>query len=392
MMIRRFCYSLPVLALIGITVATPVRAACELKLGAMGPLSGPAAQWGLAMTGAATLAAAEANKDGGLKVGGEVCHVTVVTYDSKYTAEGAAAGANQLISDGVKFIVGPVGSPEVTGIKPVAARNHVLVLADSYAKNAIGKQWPLVFHVGPGPSEWADPIVKAAKAKFNIHSVVVVAPNDQGGTDIASVDADVYKANGITASEEYYQRGTSNFEPIISRILSSKPDAVDTASSPPGDTGIIAKQLRQAGFQGPIGHLGGPGTAEIARVAGGLDVLKNFYWYETTPTEDPKVRAITSEYKELLGKDAPENTNMWLWVAAPRMLLQAIAKAGTTTDTKKVAEVLRNMPVKDPNLGEGRWTGEKFFGINQELSFPFGMGMIVDGKMQGVQRMEVAAQ
>jgi branched-chain amino acid transport system substrate-binding protein len=127
-------------------------------------------------------------------------------------------------------------------------------------------------------------------------------------------------------------------------------------------------------------------------VAGGFDVLKNFYWYEVVPTEDPKVRAISEAYKALVGKEAPENTNMWLWVAAPRMLLKAMAKAGTVTDTKKVAEALRTMPVKDPNLGEGKWTGETFFGINQELFFPFGIGMIADGKMLGVQRVEVAAK
>jgi branched-chain amino acid transport system substrate-binding protein len=383
---RRFLYSLIVLATAGF--AATAQAECEVKLGAMGPLSGPAAQWGLAMEGAAAFAAAEANRDGGVKVGNEKCKVTVVSYDTKYTAEGAAAGANQMISQGVKFIIGPVGSPEVTGGKPVAARSGVLVLANSYAKNAIGKQWPLVFHLGPGPSEWAEPIIKAAKAKFNIKSVVVVAPNDQGGTDIASVDADVYKANGIPATEEYYQRGTTNFAPIISRILAAKPDAVDTASSPPGDAGIIVKQLRQAGFDGPVGRLGGPGTDEIARVAGGMEVLKNFYWYEVVPTEDPKVRAVSDEYKKLLGKDAPENTNFSLWMAPPRMLLQAISKAGTT-DTTKVAEALRSLPVKDPNLGEGKWTGEKFFGINQEIFFPFGVGMIADGKMLGVQRVEV---
>src|SRR5579872_3825605 len=113
-------------------VAAAAHAECEIKLGATGPLSGPAAQWGLAMEGAAVLAAAEVNKDGGLKVGSERCHVTVVSYDTKYTAEGAAAGANQLISQGVKFIIGPAGSPEVTGLKPVAARSEVLVLAGSF--------------------------------------------------------------------------------------------------------------------------------------------------------------------------------------------------------------------------------------------------------------------
>jgi branched-chain amino acid transport system substrate-binding protein len=362
--------------------------ACEVKLGALGPMSGPAAQWGLAMLGAAELAAAEANARN-FTVAGRRCTVSVVSYDTRYTAEGAAAGINNLASQGVRFVIGPVGSPEVTGAKPVATRHNLLMFANSYAKNAIGPQWPLVFHLGPGPSEWAAPIVRMAQQHFGMRSVAVVAPNDQGGTDIASVDAEVYRSLGITATEEYYQRGTTNFAPIVTRILAGRPDAVDTASSPPGDSGLIVRQLRQAGFTGPIGHLGGPGTEEIIRVAGGIDVLKNFYWYEVVPTEDPQVRAIADEYKRLLGRDAPENTNMWLWVVGARMTLRAMEAAGTTTDTRKVAEALRAMPVDDPNVGRGSWAGQRFFGINQELSLPFGAGLIVDGQNRGVRRIEV---
>src|ERR1700743_3719351 len=87
---------------------------CEMKLGAMGPMSGGAAQWGLAMTRAAELAAAEVNSEGGVKLNGKMCKVVVVPYDSKYTADGAAAGSNALAADGVHLIIGPVGSPEET--------------------------------------------------------------------------------------------------------------------------------------------------------------------------------------------------------------------------------------------------------------------------------------
>ena len=259
---------------------------------------------------------------------------------------------------------------------------------DSYAKNAIGPQYPLVFHEGPGPSVWADAIVKMAKARFNIKSVVVVAPNDQGGTDIASVDVDVYKKNGIEASDEYYQRGTQNFAAIVTRILSRHPDAVDTASSAPSDAGVIVKQLREAGFKGPIGRLGGAATDEILRIVGGPEVLRDFYWFENIPTDDPKAKAIYPEFKKIMGVDAPENTNLTLWTAATRMLLKAVSQAGTVTDTKKVAEALRALPVEDRYLGTGRWTGQGFFGINQEMSFPFGIGMMVDGKILPVERVE----
>jgi branched-chain amino acid transport system substrate-binding protein len=361
---------------------------CELNIGAMGPMSGGAAQWGLAMQSAAQLAAAEVNTEGGLKIGDKTCKVNVVSYDSKYTADGAAAGSNALASQGIHFIIGPVGSPENTGIKPVAARNEQIAWNAAYSKDALQPRFPLMFHISPGPAAWADAVIKHALKTFPMKSVALIAPNDQGGTDIAAADAAAYKANGVTTTEEYYQRGTTNFAPIITRVLSTNPDVVDTASSPPGDAGVIVKQLRLAGFNGAIGRLGGPGTDEIIRVSGGIDVLKNFYWYEVVPTEDMKVRAIDDEFRKLLGRDPVGGTSLWADLPAARMTLKAISAAGTSDDVQKVAEALRKLPVDDPNMGKGVWSGQKQFGIAQELFFPFGIGVIKDGKLVGVTRTE----
>jgi branched-chain amino acid transport system substrate-binding protein len=380
-------YQLIVAALCALPV-TAFAQNCEMKLGAMGPMSGGAAQWGLAMDSAAELAAAEVNQEGGVKIGGKSCKVVVVPYDSKYTADGAAAGSNALAAQDIHLIIGPVGSPEATGIKPIAARNEQVAWNAAYAKNSLETKFPLMFHIAPGPNAWADAVIKRAMKDFPMKSVVLIAPNDQGGTDIASVDAEAYKANGVTTTEEYYQRGTTNFAPIVTRILATKPDVVDTASSPPGDAGVIVKQLRLAGFTGAIGRLGGPGTDEIVRVSGGLDVLKNFYWFETIPTDDPKVRAIDDEYKKLLGKDPIGGTAVWADLPAARMTLKAVSIAGTD-DAQKVAAALRAMPVDDPNIGKGYWGGKKQFGIAQELQFPFGIGIIKDGKNLGVERQEV---
>lgn len=371
-----------------IVMSSAARAqSCELKIGAMGPMSGGAAQWGLAMNSAATLAAAEANEEGGVKIGGKACKVTVVSYDSKYTADGAAAGSNALAAQDIHLIIGPVGSPEATGIKPVAARNEQVAWNASFAKNALEPRFPLMFHIGPGPALWADAVIKSAIQHFPMKSVALIAPNDQGGTDIASADAAAYKANGIATTEEYYQRGTTNFAPIVTRVLATRPDVVDTASSPPGDAGVIIKQLRLAGFTGPIGRLGGPGTEEILRVAGGLDVVKDFYWFENVPTDDPKVRQIDALYKQLLGKDPVGGTSVWADLPAARMTLKAVSIAGTD-DARAVAAALRTLPVDDPNIGRGYWTGQKQFGIAQELEFPFGVGIIKDGKNLGVARQE----
>ena len=128
------------------------QAACELKIGSMGPMSGGAAQWGLAMDAAARMAAAEYNSEGGIKIGNQTCQVTVVPYDSKYTADGAAAGSNALAAQGIHFIIGPVGAPEATGIKPILGRNDQIAWNGSYAKDALAPRYPLMFHLGLAPA------------------------------------------------------------------------------------------------------------------------------------------------------------------------------------------------------------------------------------------------
>jgi branched-chain amino acid transport system substrate-binding protein len=363
---------------------------CTLTLGATGPMTGSSAAWGIAMAQAAQMAAWDANQQGGLKVGGKTCHVNVETYDDQYTSNGAAAAMNKFASDGIKFVIGPMGSPEVTGAKPVAARHGMLLMADSYARDAIGPKWPLTFHNGPGAGVWAAPIIDEAKKHFPINSVVTVAPDDQGGQDTAEVDASAYQATNVQVrGKVYYARGTVDFAPIVSRVLANQPDAVEMASTPPGDAGVLVKQLRQAGFHGPIGHLGGPGTDQIAQVAGGYPVLGNFYDYEPYNPDDPKIKQFNQQVKQALGADSQPNTP--LWTPGARLVLDAISKAGSTDNVEAVATALRGMPLNDPVLGQGAWTGQREFGINQEASYPFYIGLYQDGKLQPYKQLTGAA-
>ncbi|WP_312530702.1 ABC transporter substrate-binding protein [Paracoccus sp. (in: a-proteobacteria)] len=365
--------------------------ACELKIGAPAVLSGPAAQWGLALRGALEFVAKETMEEQRLVVNGETCTVSVVAIDSKYTAEGAASAMNSLAAEGVKVIVGPVGSPEVTGMKPVAARNRMVSMVNSFAKDSIGPQWPNVFHIGPGPSGWAGPIIDRGLELYKFKTVAIVAPNDQGGTDVAGVNAEVFKAKGIDVTEEYYQRGTTNFAPIVTRLMGASPGAVDLASSPAGDAGIIVKQLRQAGFTGPIFRLGGPGTEEIARVAGGNNILQDFLWYEPISMDDG-IRALEDKHLKLMGKPRPENADFFRWVFASRMMVKAAQAAQSVDDAQKIADAMRGLPVEDENIGAGHWIGQKFFGINQEMSYPFAIGVIQGGEAQPYIRAEAVSE
>jgi branched-chain amino acid transport system substrate-binding protein len=365
---------------------------CEAKIGVVGPMSGGAALWGLSARNGAEIAAAEYNQAGGLPMDGMKCKIVVLSYDSKYSAEGAAAAANNLASQDVSVIIGPVGSPEATGIKPVAERNKQVTTNATYAKDAIGTQWPLAFHAVPGPGAWAKALVKMAKEQYDIKSIVVVAPNDQGGTDVGSMAVDAYRGVGIDTTEEYYQRGTTNFAPIVARIMRSDPTAIDLCSSPPGDAATLVKQLLEAGFKGVFGRMGGTATEEIIKAAGGVESLGNFYWLESVYISQANLDALVARQKSI-GQSNPGNpVVVAIFAASGRLALKAISKARTSSDGVKVAEELRKLPIDDPWLGNGDWTGMPAFGIRQEFGFPVGMGMIVKGKKFGVTPVSVVGQ
>src|SRR4030066_1464842 len=69
-----------------------------LQIGAIFPLSGRAATWGLAAQKAITIKQKEVNARGGLNVGGERYKIEIVWEDDKATASTARMAAEKLIN------------------------------------------------------------------------------------------------------------------------------------------------------------------------------------------------------------------------------------------------------------------------------------------------------
>jgi len=306
---------------------------CTVKLGVVGPFSGGAAAWGLAEKAAADFVAAAANADGGLQMGDKKCKVNVFPFDSQYTAAGGAAGANYLASEGVHVTVGPDGSPETTGFRPVAARVGIVNFSGSYMSGVISPEFPLAFHALQAPVTWGPFLVKAAKDQFGFKSVIIVGPNDQGGTDGSNQLKKMYANNGVDATTEFYERGSTNFAPLATRIMSANPDAVELSTVPPADNTILVKQLLEAGYTGVIGSLGGSGLKPIADGAGGVANLKNVYWLEVSPVDAPGIVKMKEDYKKIMGKDAPDNPLFPVFELAGEVELDGISTPVRLTHT-----------------------------------------------------------
>ena len=376
----------------GLTLAVSSAQACEIKLGAVGPMSGGASAWGLSAKAGADFGAAITNAAGGLKVGNDTCTVRVVSYDAQYTASGGAAAANFLASEKVHATVGPVGSPETTGFRPVAKRNDIVNFSVSYMSGVIGPDFPLAFHALQAPITWGPILIKQAQEKFGFKSVMIVAPNDQGGTDAGKQLGRMYGDVGVKASEEYYQRGTTNFGAIAQRVIIAKPDTIETSGMPPGDATVFVRQLLEAGYTGFIGSLGGIGSAPIIKGAGGVASLKGFYWLETVPADDPGIIRMKADYERVMKTSPPDNPLWAVCAIAAEQILRAVSIAGTDQDGDKIAAELRKLAPESSYIGKAGWRGISTYGVNQELAFPVGLGFIVDGKNLGVKRVEIPSE
>jgi branched-chain amino acid transport system substrate-binding protein len=384
---------LPALLLAALASTPAVAQDCEVKLGAVGPMSGGAAAWGLSAKTGAEFVAALYNQDGGLPMGSRKCKVKVVSFDSQYTAAGGAAASNYLASENVHVTVGPVGSPETTAFRPLAKRSGQINFSSSYMGGVIGPEFPLAFHALQSPVTWGPLMVKAAADQFKFKNVTIVGANDAGGTDATKQLIKIYDAAGIKATEEYYQRGTTNFEPIAQRLMIANPGAVDMATMPPQDASVLAKSLIEAGYKGVLGALGGVGAPPIIQGAGGVDKLKGgFYWLEVSPIDHPGVVKMKADYARVMKAAAPDNPLFPVFVAAAEVALHGISLAGTDQDPGKIAAALRKTTPESRYMGKSGWRGKSIYGVNQELSFPIGLGLVVDGKKLPVRTIDIPSE
>ena len=380
--------------LAGLIIASQGAAAqtCEVKVGAVGPMSGAAAAFGLSTKYGTEFAAAMVNRDGGLQVGGQKCMVKVVSFDSLCTVAGGAAASNYMASEGVSVVLGPVCSPETTGFRPVAQRQKQTSFSGSYMLGVISPEFPLSFHALLAPVTFGPILVKEAVNQFKFKSIIIIGPNDQGGTDGSRQLAKLYTEAGVTTSEEYFQRGTANFGPLATRIMAANPEAVEIATVPPADAIGVVRELMAAGFKGAIGSLGGVPFSAVAQGAGGVENLKAYYWLETAPVDHPGVVKLKQDFEKVMNTPPVDNPNMIVFALAAEVTLRAITEAGTATDAEKVAEAMRKLTPESRYMGKAGWRGKTVYGINQELSFPIGLGMVIDGKKQPVRTIQVPAE
>lgn len=374
-------YGIGALALSVMLVANGARAQEELKIGVLAALSGAGATWGLAMEGAAELAAEDVNEAGGLEVGGETYMVRVISYDTQYKSSEAITAVNRLASeDQVKYIVGTAGSAPMVAVLPITTQNKIINMTLAFTEKATTEDTPYSFRSVLPTGVFAKPQIAWVVEELGVTRIAGLFPNDESGQQLAKDNEAAYEAAGAQfVSKEFFERERIDFTPLLTRILASDAEAIELDGNAPQTAGLIVKQARELGWDKPIIRTGGDATADIINIAGET-FAEGVYVHQPIDPALPGTKEYIDRWEETY--DTEMNGFSPFFYVNLKMLFEAMKQAGTVEDTDKVRDAMVALQDFPSVLGPVGWAGEEVFGINHQLDAPFYIAQIRNGESE----------
>ena len=370
-------------------VTANARADEIIKFGLSLPLSGAGAVFGKGSEWMCMKAAQEIKDAGGIKDKGKVYNIDCIGYDNKYTSAEATKVAQTLLArDGVKYIFA-FGTAPVLATQSLTERQGVLMLHTAWGKNVKGPQFPLSFATNNSAFEIVPAVVSyITKTYPNARTIFLADANDATGHETESVARPAWEKAGVkVVASDFYERGTTEFQPVAARIMSFHPDIVDLSSVLPADGGIIFKELEVLGYKGI--KITDNGSGVDALTASGGAAANNVYMALALPFDGPSTtdyqRKINDEARAYLGESL--NLGTVPGYDAVQILKAGMEKA-QSIDPKEVAKVLPTVKFKS-FLGDGiGFGGTETYGYAQAPNLPVFITQIVDGKLIEKQRID----
>jgi branched-chain amino acid transport system substrate-binding protein len=364
-----------------------------LPIGLLGPLSGGAASYGVELMRGAELRVEEINKAGGLKVGADTYRIKLVSYDHKAQAADTATATNKLIfQDKVKYIIGNAVGATCNAAQTITEPNKVMFAFVCWGTNNLAPEKPYSFRSMLSQWELTEPFYRWVKENHpKIKRVAAISPNDTSGKDTNTAVVKALKALGFeVAADEYYERGTKDFYPVLTKILAQKPDMLDVAAAPPGEAGLILKQAMELGFKGAKGWTAGINPFTIISVAG-PEAAEGVWSPANINVKGDHVSAAVRKFGETYEKRYGEVPGAIAVAnyAAFDVFTQAMEKAGSV-DTDKVLAVLTKEQFQTV-WGPLALGGKETYGIDRQFLYPLVISEVRGGKVVDIAQVLPAA-
>ncbi len=312
-----------------------------IKLGMLAPFSGSEAAFGDYMKFGAQLAIDEVNADGG--VAGR--DLELVTEDDACDATASVAAAQKLVTAGVKGSVGGYCSGATLPTLPIFADAGIpMVIPAANSNELVGQGAFMINGTGTQQAEAAVTWINKEGAK----NVVIIDDNEAYPKDLA--DSIEKQATGLTVAREHVNPDEKDFSAAVNSVLGKSPDfVVWTGYYQAG--GLLIKQLRAAGYAGPILVGDGSVDAQLSAIAGADAMTGVVGTFTRTPDMLENGAQWIEDYKKVSGGKDPGPYSIQTYEAV-KTIAEAMNVAEGTDYDKVVAGLkgLKDFPLLTGNL------------------------------------------
>ena len=315
-----------VLLVLALTLGMGSAALAEtIKVGGIAPLTGPVAVYGLLVQAGVDLDVEELNAAGGV-LGNEV---QMVWMDDTHDAVEAVNAYNQLVSEGISLLIGPVTTTPRLAVAARAAEDRMPMITASATAYAVTDPGDNIFRAC-----FLDPFQAEAMAQYAFDSLgakkVAVLYDNTNDYSIGLYESFVSKAESLgleVVAAESAVEGDADYSPQLIKIADAEPDAVylcyyyETAA-------LVLRQSVDVGLEATI--MGADGWAGIQdQVADDVSLLDNAIYTDSfSPDDDsPEAKAFVTAFEAKYGS-TPANFNA-LGYDAAKIMFSAVEKAGS---------------------------------------------------------------
>jgi branched-chain amino acid transport system substrate-binding protein len=329
---------------LGLGLAFASHANAQLKMGVIGPITGPNAAFGAQLKNGADQAIEDINAAGGI-LGQKI--VAAYGDDASDPKQGVSV-ANKLAGDGVKFVVGPFNSGVTMPASLVYQENGILEITPSATNPQITERgmWNIFRTCGRDDQQGGVAgayIVKHFKGK----KIAVAHDKSTYGKGVADETIKAMAKGGMKpVLYEGINLGEKDFSALVSKIKQSGADLVYWGGVHT-EGGLIVRQMRDQGVKTLMMGADGITTDEFASV-GGPGVEGTLMTYGPDARKNPAAKDIVAKFKAK--NFEPEAYTLYTYAAV--QIIKQAAESAKSLDPKKVAEKMHSGMIFKTALGE----------------------------------------
>lgn len=331
-----------------LALANPAAAQRQLTIGVNDALTGPGAVYGLPQANSVEMAAREINAAGGVKVGSTVFTLNVVKYDDKANPTEATNSVRRLLDrDGTKFLLGFCCSGSTSAVASFIAREDAVMLVGNAAERAITTQGiPNLFRTRP-PADYTGEAAGRFVAARGARKLAVIGSLEVGFyvQYLDAFEKEFAKSGGRIVAKEAFGLRDRDMTPQLTKIRALEPDAILVIGYVE-PAAFVYRQSVELGLNVPRYGFTSGSEDQFLRVATSQQMEGVWDLRPTELTMDsasPAGIRYEANYKAAFGTSpAPSSPYAYDQVY---VLKHALERAGTVTDTKRIAEAIRTAPI-----------------------------------------------